>query len=160
MAKYRGYAYVKDTQKRQRQRKRALIIIYLTDHPCVDCGESDPAVLDFDHVRGTKSFGIGQAASGSHRSWKKILIEIEKCDIRCANCHRRRHAIENNWYDFPDNILDDYISPKSGEETWHGTKNGYAYHKCRCSLCTEAQRVYQADYKSRKRNEAKLETPS
>lgn len=32
--------------------------------------------------------------------------------------------------------------PTASGESWHGTKNGYAYHKCRCDLCKEANRVY------------------
>lgn len=64
---------------------------YLEHHPCIDCGESDPVVLEFDHVRGKKSYNV--SAMGSLvLSWKSILKEIEKCEVRCANCHRRRTA--------------------------------------------------------------------
>jgi hypothetical protein len=48
-------------------------------------------VLEFDHLEGEdKSFNIGQALS--YRNWQSILDEIEKCDVVCANCHRRRTA--------------------------------------------------------------------
>ena len=30
-------------------------------------------------------------------SWNAILVEIAKCDIRCANCHRRRTASQYGW---------------------------------------------------------------
>jgi hypothetical protein len=67
---------------------KELVLAYKVTHPCVDCGESDPIVLDFDHVRGKKAFDV---SFGAHRaySWEHILKEIAKCEIRCANCHRR-----------------------------------------------------------------------
>ena len=101
-------------QKRFRQRKRALAFQYLKTHPCVDCKNPDPRVLDFDHQR-DKSFNIGKAISSGHVSWEVILKEIEKCEVRCANCHRIRHAIQNNWYDFPADILDE-VAPLAGLE--------------------------------------------
>jgi 5-methylcytosine-specific restriction endonuclease McrA len=67
---------------------RAFIAEYLSRHPCVDCGETDPIVLDFDHV-GEKSFGIGSAVQRLI-PLERVKAEIEKCEIRCANCHRRK----------------------------------------------------------------------
>lgn len=32
------------------------------------------------------------------------------------------------------------------DERWHGTPNGYGYHKCRCDRCREAARVYRKRY--------------
>ena len=57
---------------------------------CLHCGESANVVLDFHHRDGTtKEFGI---AEGLRRySWQRVLDEIEKCDVLCANCHRRHH---------------------------------------------------------------------
>jgi hypothetical protein len=65
------------------------LIEYFKTHPCVDCGETDPVVLEFDHLR-DKSFDISQKLI-SYR-WQRILDEIEKCEVVCANCHRRRTA--------------------------------------------------------------------
>lgn len=62
---------------------------YLAEHPCVDCGESDVRCLDFDHVRGEKSRNISAMLSRAV-AWEKVLVEIAKCDVRCANCHRRQ----------------------------------------------------------------------
>jgi hypothetical protein len=69
---------------------------YLQEHPCVDCGESDPLVLQFDHVRGKKTGTIGELI-GRTSSWDKIQEEIGKCQVRCANCHARRTAIQQGW---------------------------------------------------------------
>ena len=66
------------------------LIVYLEQHPCVDCGEKDVEVLDCDHVRGTK---VGNVVDLIHKrkfSWKRIEEELTKCDVRCANCHRRK----------------------------------------------------------------------
>jgi hypothetical protein len=76
-----------------RERNTKYIWDYLMDHPCVDCGNTDPVVLDFDHVQGKKKFNIG--ARGSH-TIKAIKVEIAKCEVRCANCHRIRHWEERN----------------------------------------------------------------
>jgi hypothetical protein len=64
---------------------------YLENHPCVDCREGDPVVLEFDHVRGVKSYNVS-AMGWLMLSWTSLLKEIEKCEVRCANCHRRKTA--------------------------------------------------------------------
>lgn len=71
-----------------RERNRKHLRKHLSSNPCVDCGESDIVVLDFDHVRGNK---ISSLADSVNKAWslRKIDEEIEKCEIRCANCHRR-----------------------------------------------------------------------
>jgi hypothetical protein len=57
---------------------------------CVDCGyNTHPAALDFDHVGDDKKFGISRAWT---YSWERVEAEIKKCVLRCANCHRLRHA--------------------------------------------------------------------
>lgn len=53
---------------------------------CVDCGELDAIVLQFDHVRGTKTRNVNE-----NMNTDELRVEIAKCDVRCANCHTRRH---------------------------------------------------------------------
>jgi hypothetical protein len=65
------------------------LLSFFEGHPCVDCGESDPVVLEFDHLS-DKSFAIGTKLV--QFAWQTILDEIEKCEVVCANCHRRRTA--------------------------------------------------------------------
>lgn len=77
-------------QKAFRVRKAEKRLAYLKEHPCVDCGEADPVVLDFDHKdKKTKTASISKLMYG-HRKWESILPEVRKCVVRCANCHRRR----------------------------------------------------------------------
>src|SRR5208337_1681462 len=68
---------------------RGFISSFLSCHPCVDCGELDPVVLEFDHrPETTKQFEISEAVRRT-LSIATVMREIEKCDVRCANCHRR-----------------------------------------------------------------------
>lgn len=71
---------------------------YLSTHPCVDCGESDPIVLEFDHVADKKFNVSARLRDGS--SFQFLKDEIAKCEVRCANCHRRRHAAESKQWKF------------------------------------------------------------
>jgi hypothetical protein len=73
--------------ERYRERNREFILKYLESHPCVDCGTKDFRVLEFDHVRGTKVGNISTMLGGA-LSLQKIVDEVAKCDVRCANCHR------------------------------------------------------------------------
>lgn len=68
-------------------RSRVLLREYLATHPCVDCDETDIGVLEFDHLR-DKSADVSELVSRG-ASWMRIMSEIEKCQVRCANCHRR-----------------------------------------------------------------------
>lgn len=78
------------------ENNRKYVVEYLEKHPCVDCGEKDIVVLDFDHVKGQKSFTISKAIR--FINLEKIKLEIEKCDVRCANCHRIKTCIDfNHW---------------------------------------------------------------
>lgn len=76
-------------KKEERRRRVTEILEYLKAHPCVDCGETDPIVLEFDHL-GDKSFTVADGMKD--KSWAAVLREIEKCEVVCVNCHRRRTA--------------------------------------------------------------------
>jgi hypothetical protein len=92
-----------DVHRRQvavRQRRisaaaREVVVAYLAEHPCRDCGATDVAVLEFDHVDGKThdvAFLIGHGAPA-----ERIHAEIERCEVRCANCHRRATAWRGGW---------------------------------------------------------------
>lgn len=73
------------------RRNKALVLEHLASHPCIDCGLGDPVVLEFDHVRGRKR-GDVSVLVGNGCSEATVLAEIAKCEVRCANCHRRQTA--------------------------------------------------------------------
>lgn len=88
-------------KKIDNQRK---ILHYLTQNPCVQCGEQNPILLDFDHLEPkTKTKSVSQMVSEGW-SWIKISKEIKKCQILCVRCHRLKTANQNGWY----NILNKY----------------------------------------------------
>ena|SRR5579863_2121946 len=79
-----------------RRALRALVAEYREGKRCVDCGEQDKVVLEFDHVRGVKRGEIStMIRNGVTRS--AMVDELNKCEIRCANCHRRRTAVQLGW---------------------------------------------------------------
>ena len=94
-AQYANYHRVNTA--RYRARNKAIICMYLSHHSCVDCGEADPRVLEFDHVRGIKHGNLSEMAC-SAISEARIMAEIEKCEVRCANCHRRKTATQFQWF--------------------------------------------------------------
>jgi len=85
-----------DAGRRQRHKNRTKLIEYLKSHPCIRCGETDIVVLEFDHRDpNTKVANISKLVRNS--SWKKIQEEIDKCDVLCANDHKRRTADQFGW---------------------------------------------------------------
>lgn len=79
-----------------RLRVRTLLKDYLKSHPCVDCGQADVAVLEFDHREPqSKRMSVSRLAAGA--GWSTVLREIDKCDVRCVNCHRRRTSRQFDW---------------------------------------------------------------
>ena len=76
-------------KEKLRLERTAYLLIFFKSHPCVECGEDDPVVLEFDHLR-DKALSIGRALEC--RAWRAVLDEMQKCEVVCANCHRRRTA--------------------------------------------------------------------
>jgi hypothetical protein len=84
-------------RQKYRLQSRINLIEYLKNNPCVDCGETDPIVLQFDHVE-IKSFNISEKIGVL--SWDNLLTEIKKCEVRCANCHTRKTAKDYKWFKY------------------------------------------------------------
>lgn len=100
--------YLKNKEKQKRQilfnkkkrieENKVRIFNYLLEHPCAHCNESNPVVLEFDHLH-SKNMNISQML-GEGYSWNKIEEEIKKCQVLCANCHRIKTAKDQEWYSY------------------------------------------------------------
>lgn len=95
--------------KRLRLANHVRLFRYLLKHPCVDCGEADPVVLEFDHVTTDK---VANVSALLVKHWEVIVEEIAKCEVVCANCHRRRTATRLQSLRFrlseDDTLIDDF----------------------------------------------------
>lgn len=88
---------VKNKLKRK-VRNREFVNQYLADKNCVDCEINDLRVLEFDHQR-DKLYNVGSMISNGY-SLTKLKIEIEKCVVRCSNCHRIKTATDFNYHGY------------------------------------------------------------
>ena len=88
--------FIRQSTLDARERNREYIWEYLKTHCCVDCSEPDPLVLEFDHLYGKEDSVCIMCNNAS--SIERIQKEIDKCEIRCANCHRRKTVKDfNHW---------------------------------------------------------------
>jgi hypothetical protein len=86
-----------EARKLYRKRNRAYVVEHLRTHPCVDCGEPDPVVLEFDHVDPkSKEFSMAYL-SRTGCPLDQLKREMAKCVVRCVQCHRRRTARQFGW---------------------------------------------------------------
>lgn len=79
--------------------RRRYVFEQLAQRPCVDCGESNPMILDFDHVRGQKVGNVSTLASRKVPI-QELNAEIAKCEARCVRCHRIKNIEQNGWYTY------------------------------------------------------------
>jgi hypothetical protein len=107
----RGAKHVEQARASKARRAglvRGRMAEYLGEHPCVDCGEADPRVLDFDHVGEKRELVSSLLARGAR--WERIETEVAQCEVRCANCHRRVTAQRAGW----SRLVGDVDDPRRG----------------------------------------------
>ena len=90
---------IRDRAAIHKRAAREYVLNYLSNHPCVDCGEKNRVVLQFDHVRGEKFAEISKLINNGALI-TTISEEIAKCDVRCANCHIIATAQRAGWYEW------------------------------------------------------------
>ena len=74
--------------RQQQIAKKIYLIEYFLEHPCQDCGLSNIVPLQFDHTLDNKEESIGWLLN--NRGIDAMIVEIDKCDVVCANCHNHR----------------------------------------------------------------------
>ena len=83
---------------------------------CIDCGEMDIRVLEFDHVRGVKKRFKHRRGEGvsfllmNGYNWETIKKEIDKCEVRCCNCHKLRTYEQFNYLRDMRDITEEYFN--------------------------------------------------
>lgn len=88
---------VADRRRKERRENHQRMVEYLSRRSCAMCGEKDAAVLEFHHLSSDKEYDISEMVSKGY-AWSRILRELKKCQILCANDHRRITARQRNWY--------------------------------------------------------------
>ena len=85
-------AHIRVIMARKAQIRRATLEAigqYLAANPCIDCGEGDLRVLDFDHRPDVAKRADVMKLVRDGYSWARVMDEIAKCDVRCRNCHAK-----------------------------------------------------------------------
>jgi len=84
---------LKEKQRLYIQQRREWFNEFKKTLKCIKCGENHIACLDFHH-RDPKQKEFSIAGAVSHSNKEKVIKELEKCDVLCANCHRKHHYEE------------------------------------------------------------------
>lgn len=91
-------------KRRTRRASRIKALEYLAAKGCETCGERDPRILEFDHLKPEDKIDTIANLLGNGYSWgsEKLRAEIRKCRVLCANCHRRHTVEQMEYYSHPD----------------------------------------------------------
>ena len=79
-----------DLQLQRKAAVRAFVRDYKVTRGCVDCGERNPLVLDLDHRDPAQKVLAVSDLVNRGVGLETVAAELDKCDVRCANCHRIR----------------------------------------------------------------------
>jgi hypothetical protein len=95
--KYRSQSleYRRRYYQRRQGEWRAKVAAMKAAAGCATCGEKDPRCLDYHHVdRSAKVASVSRLITTGN--WSKLMAEIAKCVVQCANCHRKLHPGDRN----------------------------------------------------------------
>lgn len=71
--------------------KKQRWIDFAATKECEHCGLNDPECLDFHHTNPSEKDYTVTSMTRSMK-WERIMAEVAKCIVLCANCHRKEHA--------------------------------------------------------------------
>lgn len=80
-----------------RVRNQEFVLEHLMKNPCVECGQDEVVLLDFDHIRGVKKGNISKMLRDG-ASLSRLQDEIDKCNVLCVVCHRRKTAKDFGYF--------------------------------------------------------------
>lgn len=91
---------IRASKSRRVQAGRDFVGGFLLENPCVDCGNEDIRVLEFDHIRGKKRLGVAVMVNQGY-TLDTIKSEISKCEVRCRNCHtiKTYERLGGSWHE-------------------------------------------------------------
>ena len=99
MSSYDKEKYLKNKQKRQESNKKYKLKIrkwfkdYKKTLKCEKCDESHWACLEFHHIKNNKDNAVSNMVAAGYGK-DRIMKEVNKCMVLCANCHRKVHHKE------------------------------------------------------------------
>mgnify|MGYP003660275711 FL=1 len=109
---------VKERKARVTRENYKKIFMEYFIHGCVDCGNNDYRVLEFDHVKGVKkrqnkrrTEGVGALVRAGYK-WDTIQTEINKCKIRCRNCHQIKTHKQFNYFKKIQEVVKEYVKKR------------------------------------------------
>lgn len=86
----------RQSNNRRMQKLWDWLFSYKSTLKCERCGFSHPVALDFHHRNGEEKTDTIAQLLADTKNKEKVLEEIAKCDVLCANCHRITHWDEKH----------------------------------------------------------------
>ena len=95
----RNIVQYKESERSRQKNHRAKLrgyVLSVKEKGCSECGEKHPACLQFHHRDPTNKIDRVNRLLAQTKSLEKVKLEIDKCDLLCANCHAKKHWNETH----------------------------------------------------------------
>jgi 5-methylcytosine-specific restriction endonuclease McrA len=116
--------------KERRAKTREFAIEYLSGK-CAKCGAEPDDDFQFDHIIPRKNVGGMTISSMAAHGRKRLIEELDKCQLLCIDCHRKKTNIDMGYH----------IEPE------HGTISMYSHYNCRCIECKKVHAKTMQEYR-------------